>query len=242
MSCATCEKAFTFPPTRSTFCFDVSGVRFKTWTEINDLKRQWNTFERIENLNSGILKNQASFVPGRLGTFETSVFVRPADDAEKSDYLKGQLAHIARYPDISDFLVPYASRTIPYSKSTVSYSYPVTSTYTSTLYNPVVSTAFLSTLFSYPITSSFTSTLVSSPISSIYSLIRALPPNPTIGPPNQLIPVSVPLSKYVEDKKARSLFITVSTFTAKFPKSPYKFASSDEYVLYKRYRDTIGHG
>jgi hypothetical protein len=227
---------------RSTFCFDLSGVQYKTYGEISDMRRQWNTFERIETLNYSILNKLGTVVPPPTSQYDASVFVRPVDNAEKIDYLQGQLAHIARYPDISDFLYPYADRPIPYLSSVTSTIFEtIYSTYMSSIFDPITSTLAGPSLLT-PIMSSYTSTVIITYYSSITSVIATLPVIPITGPPTQIIPVSIPFSDSMENKKARNLFIAVSSFTGKFPKSPYKFSSSDEYVLYKKYRDTVGHG
>lgn len=229
---------------RSTFCFDLSGVQYKTYGEISDMRRQWNTFERIETLNYTVLNTLGTVPPGPTSQRDASVFVRPADNAEKIDYLQGQLAHIARYPDISDFLYPYADRPIPYLSSVTSTVFEtIYSTYTSSVFDPTTSTlAGPSTSLLTPILSSYTSTVIITYYSSITSIIATLPVIPITGPPTQVIPVAMPYSDLLENKKAKNLFIAVSSFTGKFPKSPYKFTSSDEYVLYKKYRDTVGQG
>jgi len=189
------------------------------------MRRRWDTFERIENYNSAVLKQLSLTVPGPGMQRDGSVFLRPVDNAEKIDYTKGQLAHIARYPDISDFLTPYANRPIPYSQSTISSIFTnFDSTYTSTVSS---------------VTSTYTSSYTSTYTSSIFSLIESLPPNVILGPPTQIIPKSSDYSEILENRKAKNLYIGVSTFVAKYPKSPYKFGSNDEYLLYKKYRDTI---
>jgi len=204
---------------RSTFSYDASGVQYRSRAELTDLVRQWNTFERIENYNFIVLNKLATIIPSAPGQLDGSVFLRPADYDEKIDYTKGQLAHIARYPDISDFLVPYANREIPYSQSTISSFF---STFTSTMTVPIT----------------YTSTYTSTYMSSMLSIVQHLPYNPVYGPPTQIIPVSSDYSEILQKRKARNLYISVSSFTAKYPKSPYKFSSSDEYLLYKKYRDT----
>ena len=226
---------------RSTFCFDLSGVQYKTYGEISDMRRRWNTFERIESLNYTILNTLGTVPPGPTSQRDASVFVRPVDNAEKIDYLQGQLAHIARYPDISDFLYPYADRPIPYQSSVTSSVIEATySTYISSIDIPISSIG-TGPLLLTTIVSTYTSSITTY-YSSITSIIQSLPVIPITGPPTQIIPVSIPFSDSLENKKAKNLFIAVSSFTGKFPKSPYKFSSSNEYVLYKKYRDTVGHG
>jgi hypothetical protein len=225
LSCREVPRPLPPTPTRSTFCFDLSGVQYKTRADLSDLRRRWDTFERIENYNSAVLKQLSLNLPGPGIQRDGSVFLRPADNAEKIDYTQGQLAHIARYPDISDFIVPYANRVIPYSHSTISSIFTNTvSTYTSTVSS---------------VTSTYTSSYTSTYTSSIFSIIESLPLTIITGPPTQIIPKSSDYSEILENRKAKNLYIGVSTFTAKYPKSPYKFSSNDDYLLYKKYRDTI---
>ena len=226
LSCREVPRPRPPTPTRSTFCFDLSGVQYKSRAELSDMRRQWETFERIENYNSAILKQLSLTIPGPAIQRDGSVFLRPVDYEEKSDYTKGQLAHIARYPDISDFLVPYANRVIPYSNSTISSIFTnFESTYTSTVSS---------------LTSTYTSSYTSTYMSSIMSMVENLPLNIIYGPPTQILPKSSDYSEILENRKAKNLYIGVSTFVNKYPKTPYKFSSNDEYLLYKKYRDTIG--
>ena len=226
LSCREVPRPPPLQPERSTFCFDLSGVQYKTRAELSDMRRQWDTFERIENYNSAILKQLSLAIPGPAVQRDGSIFLRPVDYEEKTDYTKGQLAHIARYPDVSDFLTPYANRVIPYSNSTISSIFTnFSSTYTSTVSS---------------LTSTYTSSYTSTYISSILSLVENQPLNIILGPPTQILPKSSDYSEILENRKAKNLFIGVSTFTAKYPKTPYKFGSNDEYLLYKKYRDTIG--
>ena len=189
LSCREVPRPLPLPSTRSTFCFDLSGVAYKSRAEVTQLKQEWDTFERIENLNSGILFQLGQNPPPNLRFHDDSIFVRPSSFAEKLAYTKGQLAHIARYPDISDFIVPYSNRPIPYASSIVS------------------------SIFKVPEQSSIVA--------------------------SQIIPVATDYATILENRKSRSLFITVSTFNFRFPKSQYKFSSQDEYLLYKKYRDTV---
>ena len=190
LSCTEIPRALPLPSTRSTFCFDLSGIRYKSRTELTELKQQWDTFERLENRNSGILNFLAQNPPPPLQLYDESVFVRPSSFAEKIAYSKGQLAHIARYPDISDFIVPYANRPIPYNSS-------------------VVSSIFVQS---------------EGPVTGGCRVIPTIP---------------IDFASVLQNRKATSLYINVSTFNARFPKSPYKFSSQDEYLLYKKYRDTL---
>ena len=176
---------------RSTFVFDLSGIKYVSRGDISALALQWNTFEQIESTNSVILQDLAKVLPSGLMQKDISVFRRPANYEEASDYKLGQLAHIKRYPDISDFMVPYANRPVPYSPSTL-------------------------------------------------MVIQSLPVVPDIV--TSMSTINVAFIEPTVNKKAQNIYNDYSTFTAKYPKSVYKFNSSGDFLLYKTYRDVIGPG
>lgn len=115
----TCRKETdTAPlePLRSTFCF--VAPKYLSKKDIMDRKRQWDTFETVENRNSIILNQLANTVPVENTNTETSSdFYQFVSSDEKRDYNLGHLAHTVAYPDISDFIVPYSARPIPYTSS-----------------------------------------------------------------------------------------------------------------------------
>lgn len=118
----TCRKETATVPLeslRSTFCFVAPAYLSKK--DIADRKRQWNTFETVENTNSIVLNQLANTVPiEKNDTITTPAFYQFVSSDEKHDYDLGHLAHTVAYPDISDFLVPYSSRPIPYTSAVLS--------------------------------------------------------------------------------------------------------------------------
>lgn len=136
----SCIEPFQTPPVepmRSTFCFPQSTMKYKSLVEIRELKHQWDTFERIENINSIVLNTLANSLPVEATSgFITPAFYQFVNSDEKTAYNLGQLAHTVAYPEVEDFLVPYASKPIPYVSSVISTisgkSYPFLSQSTST--------------------------------------------------------------------------------------------------------------
>ena len=171
-------------PFRSTFCYiPPSSFIYKSRQDITDLKRQWETFERIENYNSIVANKLANTIPD-----DKQVYYIYVDNQEQIDYTQGQLAHIQRYPDISDFLVPYAKKPILYT-------------------------------------------------STISTIISNLGLNDRIGPcPNEPTSVIISNEQRIQNRKSNDIYIRVSTQNAIYPKSPYKFGSNEEYLLYKKYK------
>ena len=176
-------------PQRSTFCFVHNTEYFLKHSEIFTLKQQWDTFERIENYNSivystingtGTLQTQASDSP------TTPLFYTFTSDAELQDYKQGRLNHIAEYPAVADFVVPYANKPLA---------------------------------------------------------IRDIIGDPNIfyiTPCCQNIDKSKLLTnnERLYNQTGLNLFVRVSTQTAMYPKSPYKFQSAQEYLLYNNYKQT----
>ena len=108
-------------PMRSTFCFPESTMKYKSKLEIMQLRNQWNTFERIENINSIVLHNLGNRLPTEASSGTSApVFYQFTGSDEKTNYNLGQLAHTVTYPEVTDFLVPYASKPIPYTSTVLS--------------------------------------------------------------------------------------------------------------------------
>lgn len=108
-------------PFRSTFCFPASTMKYKSRMEIRNLKNQWDTFERIENINSIVRNNLANQLPVEAGGGPSEpAFYQFTGSEEKTAYNLGQLAHTITYPDITDFLVPYSAKAIPYTSTVIS--------------------------------------------------------------------------------------------------------------------------
>ena len=194
ISCHEVPRPPPLVPMRSTFCY-VNTSQYVSHADIIDNKRKWETFERIENNDSIVLNRLAQTVPtpvngGPTGT--DRVFYNFINNEERNDYLAGQRAHIATYPTVTDFVVPYSKKPIPY-----------------------------------------TSTVVAALQSINYDYIT-LPggcPNVNKGKPKSR-------EELLNEQKALNLFVLVSTQTALYPKSPYKFSGMDEYLTYKKYKET----
>lgn len=186
-SCRACTKPPPLVPDRSTFCYPYED-RFISNQESIANQKNWNTFEAIENTNSAILKQLANRVPTVGSVIGERVWHQFVDDAEKTAYRLGQLAHVAAFPTVSDFTVPYSNRPIPY-------------------------------------------------ISSVVSTIKSLPPNTCVNCPCPTPVIGKPISsdERLANTKALNTYIKVSTQTGLYPKSPYRYTSSEEYLLYKRY-------
>ena len=80
-------------PLRTQYPFDLSGVKFKTRTEILTMQRQWETFERVENYNDVIYQQFSA------GNWSQTYF-QFRDQGERNDYRIGQILHVNRYPNL----------------------------------------------------------------------------------------------------------------------------------------------
>ena len=78
-------------PQRAQYAFDLSGVKFKSRSDILKMQQQWNTFEQIENYNDVI------FQRFQLG-FWDKPWYQYKDHEEVNNYKNGQELHILRYP------------------------------------------------------------------------------------------------------------------------------------------------
>jgi hypothetical protein len=184
-------------PVRSTFCFPESTMKYKSRLEIRQLREQWDTFERIENFNSIVLNKLAQTVPPEASSgTSTPAFYQFQSSAEKTAYNLGQSAHTVTYPDETDFLVPYASKPIPYISTVIStivgYKYVYVSTTTSTFCSNILPTA------------------------------------PKLD--SDII---------LRNRNGLNLYVRVSTQIGQYPKSPYKFSSNSEYLLYNEYKKIL---
>jgi len=101
-------------PARSTFCFKHDKRAFLSQNDIIALKRQWDTFERVENFNSIVYSTiTGSESPTSL------VYYSFLNQSELDDYRLGQVNHISEYPTVADFLVSYSKKPIVPKKNTV---------------------------------------------------------------------------------------------------------------------------
>jgi len=89
--------ATTYTPTRPQYPFDLSGVACKSRGDINTLRYQWDTFERVENYNDIIYQRL------RKGD-RSQLFYQFPTKGEMNAYKNGQELHMLRYP----FLPPGA--------------------------------------------------------------------------------------------------------------------------------------
>ena len=198
-------------PQRSTFCFKHDTRAYLNFNEIMTMKKQWDTYERVENYNSIVYSTIVGLSPPlpatpipppplpatpipppplpatptpviRPSTISTGsaniIFYNFQNQEELLDYNQGKLQHIAEYPDVSDFCVPYSKK-------------PTN-----------IAGVFNSN--GYFIEKSIKSNLIDN-------------------------------SERLTNTTGRNLYVLVSTQKSLFPKSPYKFSGNDEYLLYKRY-------
>jgi hypothetical protein len=197
LSCHEPQQPPIVMPMRSTFCFPASTMKYKSREEIRVLKEQWDTFERIENINSIVLNNLANKLPVEASSGESSsAFYQFTSSDEKTAYNLGQSAHTVTYPEVTDFLIPYSAKPIPY---------------TSTILSTIAAT-------NYPVVSPSTSTFCSNIL-------------PTLKPfDNDIL---------MRNKNGLNLYVRVSTQIAEYPKSPYKFKSNNEYIMYNEYKKLL---
>ena len=79
--------------TRTQYPFSASYYRYKTRSEIEILRRQWETFERVENFNFAIRNRMNS------GYFDQKWYTFNSN-SEYLDYRRGQALHIAQFPTV----------------------------------------------------------------------------------------------------------------------------------------------
>lgn len=81
----------SYTPRRTQYFFDLSGVACKSRGDINTLRYQWDTFERVENYNDIVYQ--------RLQNGDRSqLFYQFPTRGELNAYKNGQELHILRYP------------------------------------------------------------------------------------------------------------------------------------------------
>ena len=73
-------------------CFDLSGFTPVPNSILNQYRFDWNTFERIQTLNSNV-----STI--RSGGNKTVYYYNFITNQEKNSFLKGQVLHTVRYPN-----------------------------------------------------------------------------------------------------------------------------------------------
>jgi hypothetical protein len=125
--CGTPAREPYVAPFRSTFCYINTTKFYLAQNDIIALKAQWTKFEDIENHDSIVYNRLVNSVPGPTGFFIDKAWYQFANDNERQIYLKGQAHHIAEYPSVSDFQIPYSKKLVNYSSSvlqTLSTIYP----------------------------------------------------------------------------------------------------------------------
>jgi len=86
--------------------YDLSGVKYKTKSDILTLQRQWNTFNRVQAINFSNYLNNLSGDPPIWYSF--------ANNQEATDFRNGQQLHVLRYPYIpSNFFQQISLAPIP---------------------------------------------------------------------------------------------------------------------------------
>jgi hypothetical protein len=101
-------------PARSTFCFKHDTRAFLSQHDLIALKRQWDTFERVENYNSIVYSTiNGSESPANL------IFYSFLNQSELDDYKLGQANHVSEYPNVADFLTSYSKKPIIPKNSTI---------------------------------------------------------------------------------------------------------------------------
>jgi len=92
---------------RTPYFFDLSGVKYKPLSEVHTMRRQWDTFERVENYDNEIYNRFSQ------GYFDKQYYQFRNSD-ERNDYKVGQLLHINRYPWLpSTTFAPIRDRPMP---------------------------------------------------------------------------------------------------------------------------------
>lgn len=94
-------------PQRTQYPFDLTGVKYKSRSDILKMQRQWETFERVENYNDIVYQKLQT---GDRGT--PYYFFK--DREELNDYRAGQELHILRNPTLPpSTFESIASRAMP---------------------------------------------------------------------------------------------------------------------------------
>ena len=173
---------------RSTYSFIHETKAYLLQKDLITLRKQWDTFERVENYNSIVYSTLLGKpLSARGDTVTDSVFYLFKGEGELLEYKQGQLDHIAEYPSVTDFLTPYSKR----------------------------------------------------PIFTVSDILGDASIFPT-----QVVDPRIDKSNVLTNKErltnitALNLFVKVSTQTSLYPKTPYKFSSNQEYLLYKNYVQT----
>jgi len=82
-----------YTPKRTQYFFDLSGVACKSRGNINTLRYQWDTFEKVENYNDIVYQHLQNGDRSKL-------FYQFPTRGELNAYKNGQELHILRYPSL----------------------------------------------------------------------------------------------------------------------------------------------
>lgn len=125
--CGTPVRAPYVAPFRSTFCYINTTKFYLAQNDIIALKEQWAKFEDVENHDSIVYNKILNSVPEQTATSADKPWFKFANDTERQIYLKGQAHHLAEYPSVSDFQIPYSKKLVTLSSTvlqTLSTIYP----------------------------------------------------------------------------------------------------------------------
>ena len=81
-------------PSRTQWQFDSSGYKSKSMSDIMRMRKQWDTFERVENYNYGIYQKL-------LGGNRSELYYQFNTCEELNDYKNGQQLHSLKFPNVS---------------------------------------------------------------------------------------------------------------------------------------------
>ena len=124
LSCRECQRPAPLVPMRSTFCYDDTNKgKYLTNADRINRRRAWEIFEKVENKDSAVRAMLADTVPGPQGGAPDRIFHIFENDEERVLYKTGQRAHIAQYPNIKDFEIPYANKPIQYTSTVIAATY-----------------------------------------------------------------------------------------------------------------------
>jgi hypothetical protein len=149
--CCTPVREPYVAPFRSTFCYINTTNFYLAQKDIIALKEQWAKFEAIENHDSIIYNRLVNSVPTQQGTCFDKLWYKFSNDTERQIYLKGQAHHLAEYPSVSDFQIPYSKKLLTYSSTVLQ---TLSTIYPSSIINTQPISSIASTIVALPSTSS----------------------------------------------------------------------------------------
>ena len=138
-------------PFRSTFCYINTTKFYLAQNDIIALRAQWAKFEEVENHDSIVYNRFIKSVPDQTAICNDKHWFRFANDNERQVYLKGQAHHIAEYPSVSDFQIPYSKKLVNLSSTVLQ---TLSTIYPSPIINTLPISSVASTIATLPSTSS----------------------------------------------------------------------------------------